>query len=41
MSASHNRVTSKILIDDRRGASGRIKSKIAAIEGKLGREVNK
>lgn len=41
MSASHNRVTSKILIDDRRGASGRIKSKIASIESKLGREVRK
>jgi uncharacterized protein (TIGR00106 family) len=41
MSESHNRVTSKILIDDRRGATGRIKAKIASIEGKLGREVNK
>lgn len=37
----HNRVETRIVIDDRRDASGRIKGKIDSIEGHLGREINK
>ena len=35
------RVLTSIRIDDRAGAEGRIKGKIAAVEEKLGREVRK
>lgn len=35
------RVYTKISIDDREGASGRIKGKVASVEKRLGREVKK
>jgi uncharacterized protein (TIGR00106 family) len=41
MRVSHNRVTSKIMIDDRVGQTGRINGKIKSIESKLGRELKK
>ena len=37
MRASHHRVTSKILIDDRGDALGRIRSKIESVEKAIGR----
>jgi uncharacterized protein (TIGR00106 family) len=39
MKESHNRVTSKILIDDRGDDSGRIRSKIQSLEKHLGRKL--
>ncbi len=39
MQAEYPRVTSKILIDHRRGKSGRLTSKIESLERKLGREI--
>lgn len=39
MREGHNRVTSKILIDDRAGGPGQLYGKIVSIEGKIGREV--
>lgn len=41
MKKSHNRVTSKILIDDRGEGTGHIKSKIASLEKQLGHELPK
>ena len=38
---SSSRVYTKISIDDREGARGRIKGKVAAVEKRLGREVKK
>ena len=40
MRVSHNRVTSKILIDDRGGRTGRINGKLQSIKSKLDRDVN-
>jgi uncharacterized protein YqgV (UPF0045/DUF77 family) len=39
MQSRHARVTSKILIDHRRGTTGRLKSKIASLEQKLGYKI--
>jgi uncharacterized protein (TIGR00106 family) len=39
MQSKHARVTSKILIDHRRGTTGRLKSKIASLEQKLGYKI--
>ncbi len=39
MQAGYPRVTSKILIDHRRGKSGRLTAKIESLERKLGREI--
>ena len=36
-----NRLSITIKVDDRKGAEGRLKSKIASVEKKLGREVRK
>jgi len=41
MKKSHNRVTSKILIDDRGDDTGHMKSKIASLEKHLGHEIPK
>jgi uncharacterized protein YqgV (UPF0045/DUF77 family) len=41
MKKSHNRVTSKIIIDDRGEGTGHLKSKIASLEKHLGRELPK
>lgn len=41
MKKSHNRVTSKILIDDRGADTGHMKAKIASLEKHLGRELPK
>jgi len=41
LAENHNRVTTRIVIDDRKGASGRINGKIDSIESHLGREINK
>ena len=41
MKKSHNRVTSKILIDDRGEGGSHFKSKIASLEKHLGRELPK
>ena len=41
MSADCNRITCGIKIDYRKGKSGRLDSKMAAIEQKLGRELEK
>lgn len=41
LAENHNRVTTRIVIDDRKGASGRIEGKIDSIERHLGREINK
>jgi len=38
---SSTRVNTKISIDDREGATGRIKGKIASVEKHLGREIKK
>lgn len=39
MQSQHARVTSKILIDYRRGKTGRLKSKIESLEQKLGYKI--
>jgi uncharacterized protein (TIGR00106 family) len=41
LAANHNRVETRIVIDDRKGASGRIKGKIDSIERHLDREIEK
>jgi len=41
MSSDCNRITCSIKIDYRKGKSGRLDSKMASIEKKLGKEVNK
>ena len=41
MKKSHNRVTSKILIDDRGEGTGHLHSKIASLEKHLGRKLPK
>ena len=41
LAENHNRVTTRMVIDDRRDASGRIKGKLKSIESHLGREINK
>jgi uncharacterized protein (TIGR00106 family) len=38
---NHNRVSTKISIDDRGGATGRLAGKVESIEKHLGREINK
>ena len=38
---SNNRVNTRISIDDRKGARGRISGKVESIEARLGRKVNK
>ncbi len=40
MKSSFNRVTSKILIDDRGDEAGKLQSKIASLEGHLGRKLS-
>ena len=41
MAADCNRIECSIKIDARKGAPGRLKSKVASVEAKLGREVRK
>lgn len=41
LAANNSRVTTRIIIDDRRDAKGRIKGKLESIEKHLGREINK
>ena len=41
MSEDCNRVSTSIRIDYRAGSSGRLKSKVAAVEGRLGRKLPK
>jgi uncharacterized protein (TIGR00106 family) len=41
MQSEYPRVTSKILIDHRRGKSGRLKSKVDKLEKVLGREISR
>ncbi len=41
LAASHARVETRIVIDDRKGASGRLKGKIDSLERHLGHEIEK
>lgn len=41
LAEKHGRVETRIVIDDRRGAEGRLAGKIESIEGHLGREIRK